>query len=833
MGYQTFSQHAPTGSTAKLVVSPNEYAVEGRTIGYPSRFSLYVTKESTVDGSFSVAEVHEPSDMIGFRLYLYHRPLLKADGGAVSIVVSSTPTATVTEVNGKQGYINLSAVPTSQFTVTYTAAPDCFSMWHLNTLQDDMMEVQRVLGPGNQTDWAGLRNFSYGVFNNPNDFTSGVVPNAIYLSHLNSGVSIASSDNAALTGLLGGAHTIQIGRGRDFVHLEGTGIRLTQGIAGYQSIIELGTKTGDRLYYSGLVSGQGPMAIGGPLWPGFSGTLGAITEAWYTGSMLRVHGNATILGGLQIVGTITTVHTTGQSSVIAGDFTIRDELFVYGVSHLIGPTETNKLSVAQNIHLEGDLIGVNTQGGGGPPGGQTLVDNLDCSEVAHTYTTAIARTLPNSVISAPRAGHTLPRHSIIGHSYSIPSGQLVGDSFLLTGYFNAQISASGGYDSILQLRFASGYFPIVSGFGTGAEGLLNGGTYSKGMFDPGSLWVEVINGAALGYKAPIYHHDIQETTGLVGAHTSVTRINAFVPSPPSQSFSPNDLFALYNPCSMPYEYIYSAGGNPPTFRVSGSTTTPLKIAFEDHVRVHTSLSSAVSMQKALGQSVSGLAGTNRTGSTYIFATSNGIDVESSPSFLARPVAFRMPGETCLGQVIASADTPFETWTILQTESFRPGGFYDSSWIPIQTGAATSGRVISNLSGAYTNAPILYFIHNLGPDLGPGNTDIDLYLAHYGTGISTQNFPNYYDYGRHSLMGQDFRHRGTTKGGIVGQSGMVSKLSLNSLSTSAAIGTNREASLVYLDGRIIGVQFNPNIVKQTMSGNAAEASYLRLVMKRQF
>jgi len=65
MSYPIFSNNAPTGESAKTTVSTNTYSPKGRTIGYPTNFDVYVQHIADEDGSQSVVEQREVSDIIG------------------------------------------------------------------------------------------------------------------------------------------------------------------------------------------------------------------------------------------------------------------------------------------------------------------------------------------------------------------------------------------------------------------------------------------------------------------------------------------------------------------------------------------------------------------------------------------------------------------------------------------------------------------------------------------------------------------------------------------------------------------------------------------------
>jgi len=829
MTYNTHSTHAPTGAdaNAKVVVSPNEYAPEGRTIGYPSKFDLYVVKISDVDGSTQVSsEPHSSDQLVGNRLYLNHRPIVDPTGG-VATVTSSDGTVLQGNTNAKQGYIEYqsSDLPAGDFTTSYQATPDCFSHWQQNKMQDSIMEVEAKIGPNNQTGWKGLRNVKHAIFDKPDDEWNELMPNLESLPHLGNDIRISSSDDSLLTGSLGAKHTVQVGRRHDSVNVQATGISLgsADGFSpNYYATVDISTRTGDKVFYAGTLSGFDQLTIGGAgsSVAGYSGVQFSadMSGDYYTGAMLQVHGDIAAMGNIKAFGTITLISTTGETSTVLGDFTIRDELFVYGISHLIGPTETNELHTFKDFTLDQNLVAGNINGNG--DGAHTLIDNLDASEVAHTYKTITRKNIDNYIISAPSTkGFVEPKRTIFGGDYTLSGHRLVGDVFQSTGFFTQAASFSGAHQSILQLQWKEHDMYFLSGFFSGGtDGVRDGAYFSKGYIDPGSLWVEILNGQAKGYKAPIYGYRVEET--ITG---SLTKLNVFTPSAPTQTIASFDEFMLYMPGCESYDFLSAAGGASPTVTCT-ATEGDIQIAFEDEVRVldEGSSSSAVSLTNVLDYSVSGMAG-SLTGIAYVFASRNNVDIEDQPAFLSRATPFRMPGETIVGEVVAT-DAGGSSWTINEVTSYRPGGLYDSAWIPISQDVSTfSGRVVSKLAtdAADITGNRFYFNHNLGADLHFSDVNAELYLGNYGAIKSTEMNPNAYRASVHSMWGADFRHPARHTGANISEA--FNRVSLSNV-------TGRDASVFYMDGKVMGVQLEPNIFNAPL-GSATSFDHLRLIVKR--
>lgn len=816
MADNNFSTHAPTGYS-KVVVSPSEYSAAGRTIGYPAVFDAYVKKISNEDGSSNIIETRLVTDLVGSKLYLYHRPLINADG-TISTISTSNGTIDTTATNARQGYIVFSVVPTTTFTISYTAAPDCINAWHLNTLQDSVMEIEKILGPTQLTGYPGLRNLKFGIFDRPDDtVASGVAQNAYFLSHLDRNIRISSSDDSTLATTRGSQHTIQIGRATDSFASEVTGFRVYQSDTTKPLNIYLTEKTGDFVQLKGKFSGAGPVTIGGSEWPNYSGVVftTGLTGTFYSGAMLRVHGDIAVMGGIKSIGPITVVSVTGTASEILGDFVVRDELFVFGPSYFTGPVQVNQSTNHDTLFIDTNIVSNNIGGAGG--NGQSLVDNLDCSEVAWTYTTIAAKQFPNSVIAGPVSkASTPPKKSLSAPWFTLGADKLVGDQFILTGRLNATAGPSGAHPAIFQLLLDT---EIVSGFYAGTVGTLSG-VWSKGMMDPGSMYIKMTNGTNVGFTAPIYNHTVEQVST-----NKITRLNVFCPSMPASPPATNETFMLYNPGSVPYNFIGTVGGASPTFTVSGTTSEPLKIAFDDHVRILTSSTASFSLTQALDYSVSGNSATTVTGVAYIIADSTNTDPELSPVFRARPVPIRMQNETVIGEVIASKTAG--SWSIIETVSYRPNGHYDSAWIPVFSNTAVtlpSGRAVPGFNSSSTSPLRIYFTHDIGPDINLVNFNGAVYFGTPYTGNMPSNINQTMSY-MHSMFGQDVRvgH---------GLSGTFIRLPLGADRTTSAI-SNRDASVFYMDSRVIGIDISPSSMLGFPTGatSTTAPSYIRLVLNR--
>lgn len=800
---ELFSNHAPTGESSAFIVNSNPYSPNGRRIGFPNQFSVYPTKFDANNGSQVVSENRKVLDLIGNRLYLYHRPVIQSDGSVQVNVSQGSLDNSATEP--RQGYIVFSTLPTSNFSVSYTAAPDCTSMWYFNNLQNDIMEIQKLLGNNSQTGYPSIRNLALASFDNPVDANlDGVLNRGIYLSHLDSNIYIGSSKDPSLTGSRGNTHTVTIGNGKDSVVFDNTNFTITQSDPTEDTTIRLGAKTGDYVFWSGQLSGEGPVTVGGPSWPGYSGALGGdLNSTYYNNSMLRVNGDVSVLGDVKAVGSITIINLTGEVSTIIGDFTITNSLTVNGTTTLIGNTNVNRLNAAQDLYFASNIIADNARGSGG--GGQGLVDNLDCSEVAHSYNTVISNRLRNSVLNGrPK----LSKHLDYNRAYRW-LGELSGvveNMFVFSGFATANNGPSGVHPNIIQCNFTDDPLPVLSGTSTSVSGT-SSGLWSPGIMDPGSLWVKNLNN---NFESPIYGYTIES-----GSLDSILKMNVFCPELDTNNLvQANDPLLIYHKYSIPYDFISAQGGASPVFKVFGSSQYPFEVSFDNEVRKMTSETANISLTQALSSSIDGLT-TPATGAAYIFAKAN-TDPESPPSFSARNIPYSLPKETIIGEVTASSDG--STWTILDVTSYSPESILDTGWIPVSE-VNQSGRVLSEVAGV---DKVHYFIHNMGFDQQYFRNSVDLYLGTYGN-----QSPNSWTQAQPLASSFSSRDRRTQ----MGFSGAFTKISLTNTHTTSSSVT-RDASLTYIDGKVVGIAIDPLVINGIPhSYTTPTIDYVRLVMRR--
>ena len=219
----TYSQYSNTPITGyseaiKNRIDNNSNAANSEAAAYPAKFDLFVNKENTSLGAFSVTETHLLSQLAGSTLYLDHRPAVDATGGVASIVISNGGVIDTTQTDVFSASVEFSTAPTaSPFTITYSAASDKIQDSHLNSLQNSLMAVENILGVtapvGGQG--TGIVTLPLTTTVNPRDVATyssllGFLPNMVMLRHLGSNLIIGSTDVAGIPGYATGV-TIAIG----------------------------------------------------------------------------------------------------------------------------------------------------------------------------------------------------------------------------------------------------------------------------------------------------------------------------------------------------------------------------------------------------------------------------------------------------------------------------------------------------------------------------------------------------------------------------------------------------------------------------------------------
>ena len=158
MSYEQYSSYGYTGDVeaAKNRIPNNAYDSNlAEAVEFPNKYDLFVNKDNTTVGAFSVVESHTLDDLNGSTLYLDHRPDVDANGTPVTIS-SSDGTLDQSTLNLTTATIDFSTLPTATtFTVSYSARGDKVWDSHINALQNAVMRVQTTLGLRNAIEGVG------------------------------------------------------------------------------------------------------------------------------------------------------------------------------------------------------------------------------------------------------------------------------------------------------------------------------------------------------------------------------------------------------------------------------------------------------------------------------------------------------------------------------------------------------------------------------------------------------------------------------------------------------------------------------------------------------
>jgi hypothetical protein len=803
MTYSKYSPHRNTNASVGdyEIISSNPYAPNGKTLAYPSKYSWFINKQDHIDGSFSVSELYTTGDLNGSRLYLDHRPVIDSS----SNTDVATTLGSINSINAQQGYIEFGTLPTADFTITYTASPDDSSMFYVNLLQDAVMELQNYIGLTSNTTEITSRNLKVALQDKPDasskPFLDVLHPNALYLEHLNSNLRIGSSTDAAISAVNGDTHTITIGYHKDTVNIDATTVLIDNSDGSSTTSIKLGQKSTDLITFRGELTGGERLTLGDANSQYYTGTIPGSMQTFYDQAVVRVKGALACLGQIQAVGTITIVNTTGEQSSIIGDFKVTKDFTVQGLTHLQGDTDVTKLTASKDIHIKKDLVADNINGSGS--GAHSLVDGLDCSEVAATYKHVTAKVLDNCVIRAPMVSSlTAPIRSISSANYTV-NGELVpGSVYMGHGTLTAAPSTKPGHPSVLQINLAGGDIMNVVTGSIRDTSLIPGGTntgiWSDGLVDPGNFRMKLITGAASGWDQATYSHTIE-----AGSGNTITKFNTYHSYNPTGA-NTGDEVVFYNKGSEPYSYISTSSmpGTEPNVVVTASASDPIVIAFKEDIRILKS-NATVNIKVPLQDSVVGL-GTDPRGECFIFASKiNSLDdPEAEPTIIVRAHPVASDDEVLLGSIVADLTTATSTWTLVQAHSVRPGGYYDSSWIPVlSTNLANAGRVVSSSNESGQTYKRLFFYHGLGDRVTYENIIAKIY---YGTYYSVINPTANQNHVRaNTIAGNDSLSPITMTGGTSGD-----------LEVS-------DPTIFYIDDKIIGILYS----------DSSSRKFMRLVVRR--
>lgn len=743
MTYSQYNDIAITGfdESIKNRVDNNSNSSNSETSSYPNKFDLFVNKENSSVGSFSVTETHTLSQLAGSTLYLDHRPSVDYTGGITSFVISDGGVIDSSLTDLAYGTVQFTTLPSaSPFTVTYSAAPDKVQDSHLNSLQNTVMNLQQAVGlkqtvGGNGT---GLITLPIVVYYDPSSLSEhqvlqDILPNIVLPAHLSEDFYLGSTDVVGVPGY-GQGITIYIGQPsavtRDDVWIDADNFTLatTNGLAGAPGgTYRFGLTTGDSIGISGIVQIASQTDIGLPGGARANISMyvpGGGAASFYATAALRVHGGIWFGSGMSGNGSITFITTTGEAVDIQGNL-IATTLDVNSTSNFDGTAQFhNNVSVDYPGQLitNNDIV-LNTK----PNETPSKIDNLDPSYAAHIVgyiptageIVQSVRLPINNPVSAPYLSGA-KQHPVYGFwMYPMIGG------WTYTGSVKYEAASISGNQNILLIDSAmlalgtptapAGTAPSLGG------GSSTTGDYCTGLFNPGDTFIEIRAASDQdAYSYPIYDHQPFYNGG------TVTGLNIYVAADDAalQSSIAGKQYRIYQPGNVPMGHMGTGWGgalsaplaivgtqsssdypygilsyNTDRAWLGGNYVTANSVQFK---RTATAGATTVSIADALKKSIN-MGTAPSTGIAYIYAVgsdTNGtaeqsITLRASPSpwGIASPnmqmgTPRNVPGQHVpIGEVIAKT-TDGTTWSHVESVGYRENGYYDSCWVPLTNYTST-------------------------------------------------------------------------------------------------------------------------------------------------
>jgi hypothetical protein len=805
MTYSQYSDNAYTGDAESIKnrISSNSNDSSSETSSWPSKFDIFTSKENSSATDFAVTEEHTLSEFNGSKLYLHHRPASNTGGSFMDIVPSDGSIDTGSTDLFKKS-VTFSTLPTvDPFYITYTATADKIEDSHINAVQNSIMAIQSVLGVQSTAsgDGTGIVTLPIVIMSDVGSLAhlqaiQSALPNVILARHLTEDFYISSTNDVDMpannvTIWIGNTGTLT--RDRAVLDLDSITVQATNtsGAGGEPAGIYIySSNTGDQIGFSGVTEFASQVTVGlahGSLITSFNDTVPGIAGAFYSGAAFRAHGGMWFGSGLSGNGSVTFVTVSGEAVTVIGafdatDLSVQDESWFYGVTNLYNKVKVN----APGYFTTNNDVTLETK----PNGAPSKIDGLDPS-----YANASLQHSPviNSSLTHSVRHDISEAHDSQGQNYKLHPQlglnmyPLIG-GWTYTGVVNYEKAVSGEHDNILLL--SSSMTGIGDNFPSSAGTNLGGGNapygdYSTGLFNPGDTFIEL--DLAIGNRNrvsyPIYYHTPEALSAGV-----LTGVNVYVAADTNALADGTTLagtsYRLYQPGNVPLDHLradsdtsFSSATQPvvnlgnannadyPNVDVSFITDGPWDggstiDGAPMHKRINAGSVISVNVLNALSKSIEGdaITGGSLTGVAYIYATSRPGQYstqESTVQLRATPTPYGLvsqyvwqngydiqPGQHCpVGEVWAST-TNGTNWSLVETASYRPDGFYDSGWIPmveyvslestLTTIPGTLGRCLPILGSAADAAAEFaatqdnhnfWVEHNLGPVRG-GLTSID-------------------------------------------------------------------------------------------------------------
>jgi hypothetical protein len=797
MTYQQYSDTPITGYSESIInrIDNNSNSSNSDTSQYPTKFDLFVNKQNTSLGAFSVTETHTTSQIIGSTLYLDHRPAVDQTGGISAFTISNGGIIDTTQTDVISASIEFTTLPSSStFTVTYSASADKVQDSHLNSLQNSVMSMQKVIGIGSPVGGNGTGLISLPMVSTVSPSSSAeytslktLVPGLVMLNHLQDTLNIGSSNVAGIPDF-GVGNTIAIGSTgastRDTVIIDTNSLTIKAADAS-AAVFNIGTRTGEAVNISGVttIASQTTIGLNGGALLDFEDSVPIGQAAFYSGAALRVHGGIWFGSGLSGNGNITLSATAGTVVTITGELDVENvEVSDYSIFNGIA-TFNDTVAVTSPGYLvtDNDII-LQPKAGNAP----SLIDGLDPSyakwaidnpgqpgEIVDSlrFPITTATNNPNPKVTKTHPVYGFAMYPIIaGWTYT---GTIAYEKATVSGSRNI-ILINSNLSGIGSNSTTQGTSSILGG------GSASSGDYCSGLFNPGDTFIEIKNVSdSDAYSYPVYYHQAFIDAGIA------TGLNLYVAADDTalQTSIAGKTYRLYQPGNAPVFHLSGWNGtisNPTcTYGVHSSidyTYGTVNVITENgwaggnnvtnrsvqHKKLQQASTIVVSVNDALSKSIDGLVGSSlaATGIAYIYVagTSNSSTQETQIQIKASPTPVGiaapnvqmgnpkiLPGQhVAIGEIVASTNDG-STWRAQEVVSYRPKGLYDSCWIPLVEYSATNipsyGRCLPFYSNANnyditSNDDSGYYQfwveHNLGPVTTRAEIEYHIYIANYGT-----------------------------------------------------------------------------------------------------
>jgi len=737
MSYEQYSLNAFSGypEDIKHRVSSNSASTSSEDAQFPTKFDVFVNKENSSLGGYSVIEQHTLGQFVGSTLYLDHRPSVDTTGGISSFSISNGGVIDPAQTDVFAGTVQFTTLPSSSpFTISYNAVADKVQDSHINALQNTVMAIQSTLGVKTPVSGLGSGLVSFPIFVNFDPQSAAelsaiqaILPNIVLPAHLSSNYYLGSSDVAGIPGYGTTGITLYIGnpsavtRNNVWIDADQFTLATTNGTVG--GLYVIGNGTGDAVNMSGNLTVASRTVIGmvGGALGQYQSAVPTGAAAFYSGAMLAVHGGIWFGSGLSGNGSVTFIVTSGEAvdvegALLATTLTVSNAATFNGTVAANGPTS---VSYPGYFYTNNDIT-LNDK----PDFTPAKIDGLDPS-----YAKAVVETFPvdGCIIQSVRYGvstqHRSPyvsgakSHPLYGYKmYPMLGG------WTYTGTIAYEAAKVGNDKNILLLN------TNISGVGTNSttngsvlgSGLLPYGHYATGLFNPGDTFIEIKSASAAdAYSYPIYYHK-----PYFGSGGNLTGLNVYVAADDAalQSSVAGKTYRLYQPGNVPMQHLtgnftvssapFAHVGN---FSSSDYPNTSLAISTErawlggNNVSNNNSLIKRTlpqatiacviteALQKNIGYTGATPPAAATTGVAYIYMVGDPTYATREKSFFlkASPTPFGIasagvqtatpnivPGQhIAVGEIVASTSDGVN-WAEVESVSYRENGMYDSCWVPL-------------------------------------------------------------------------------------------------------------------------------------------------------